>query len=255
MNNKPSIKFDDVSFCYVRTSQNIFRRGNTLNKKKEFWALKNVSFQINNNERVGLIGRNGSGKSSLARLCVGSLHPDKGELEVIGKKQLLALGVGFKPMMTGVENIYISASLLGLTTREIDEVLAEIVAFSGLKDFIHEPVRTYSSGMKSKLGFAVSTAVRPDILILDETLATGDAAFRKKALKRLHEMIGASGILVMISHNASQIRKMCERAIWIDNSRLVMDGDVKTVTKCYELFCNEEVRWEKAGRYPNANDL
>lgn len=251
----PSIQLNNVSFCYVRAGRKIFSFKNKLKKKKEFWALRNISFKISDGEKVGIVGRNGSGKSSLARLCAGSLYPDKGEVTVTGTKQLLSLGVGFKAEMTGRENVYISASLLGLNRAEIDSIVPDVIDFSGLGSFFDEPVRTYSSGMKSKLGFAVSTTICPDILILDEVLATGDAAFREKAFSRLSKMVDNSGILIMVSHSAGQIRKMCDRTIWIDHSQMVMDGPSRLVGKCYKKFCEDESYWLKLGRYPTKLDL
>lgn len=249
------IKLEEVNLSFVRGGVGLFSSNTTLKKKNIFWALKNVSFSITENEKVGIIGRNGSGKSTLARLCAGSLFADSGTVFVEGKTQLLSLGVGFKPQLSGLDNIFISASLLGVHPKKIKKMVPEIIAFSELEKFIEEPVRTYSSGMKSKLGFAISTVVCPDILILDETLATGDAAFRIKALKRLKQMVNKSGILLMISHNAKQVTSMCERAIWLDRSKVVMDGPSNVVSKCYTLFCENPSKWLSKNRYPNGSDL
>lgn len=249
------IEVKNVSLSFVRSGRMLLSRNNQMKKKKVFWALKDVSFSAKSGDRIGIVGRNGSGKSTMARLCAGSLFPDHGHIDIRGRVQLLSLGLGFKPELSGMDNIYISASLLGVPYKELTDMVPEIVEFAELTDFIHEPVRTYSSGMKSKLGFAVSTAVRPDILILDETLATGDAAFRKKATERLNGMIEDSGILILVSHSPKQVQDMCHRALWLDHSFMVMDGPAEQVAACYDLFCQKPGYWKRLGRYPEVADL
>ena len=241
---KPSIKLNDVSLCYRRRAVFFLSKNKNLRKEKEFWALREVSLTIYEGETVGFIGRNGSGKSTLSRIVSGSLKPDNGETFINGKVQLLALGIGFRPAMTGRENAIISGTILGLSRREIKGKMDEIENFTELGDFFDEPVKTYSSGMKSRLGFAVSTIVNPDILILDEVMSTGDAAFQKKASARMAEMRERTKTVLIVSHNSGQLRELCSRIIWFEKGRVVMDGLVDEVLSVYEEFCKNPEKWK-----------
>ncbi len=243
-NNAESfIKLSNVSLWYERTSSFSIFTNKHLRKTKSFIALDDISLSIDDGEAVGVIGRNGSGKSTLSRLMCRVLPPNEGTVDINGKVQLLALGVGFKPMLTGRDNVHISGALLGMSKKEVLANIDDIKEFAELGEFFDEPVRTYSAGMKSRLGFAVSTAVKPDILILDEVLSTGDQSFKNKAAKRLKEMRSSTKIVVLISHSSHQIKKLCTRVIWLEKGRIVMDGDPLELLKQYEVFCNKPDEW------------
>jgi lipopolysaccharide transport system ATP-binding protein len=183
----------------------------------EFWALDDVSFALRRGECLGLIGPNGSGKSTLLKLLNGILMPDKGRIEIKGHVgALIELGAGFHPMLTGRENIYINGSILGLSSREIDQKLDNIIEFSELGDFIDSPVKYYSSGMYVRLGFAVAAHLKPDILLIDEVLAVGDAGFRSKCYERIYAMLQNCAV-IFVSHNMAHVNRMC-------NSVLLLDG-------------------------------
>lgn len=241
--HKTMVSLNDVSLCYERSARKFLSVRKNLREKKKFWALKNISFSILEGETVGIIGRNGSGKSSLSMLCSGVLLPDKGKVIINGKAQMLAIGIGFKVELTGRENIYISGSLMGLSKQEINSKMADIVSFAELDDYTDEPVRTYSSGMRSRLGFAIATAVKPDILILDEILAVGDKAFKDKAMQRMRKMQGMVRSAIIISHNPGQLRKLCTRVIWLEKGRMLMMGEPKEVLNAYENFCKNPQKW------------
>lgn len=238
-----AIEFSDVGLCYKRSGRFAIGRNKHLRKSRNYWALKDVSFTIYKGECVGVIGRNGSGKSTLSMLCAGVFQPDKGFIKKYGKARLLSLGVGFRPDFTGRENVRISASILGLSRRETEARMSDIESFADLGEFIDEPVRTYSAGMRSRLGFAIATTVVPDILILDEAMSTGDASFRKKAEARMETMLADAGTVIMVSHNPGIVKKLCDRVIWIEKSRLLMDGEPEEIVSDYKNFCDNPKRW------------
>lgn len=205
--------------------------------------MRDVDLTIYEGETLGVIGRNGSGKSTISMIISGSLKPDSGTVTVNGRVQLLALGIGFRPTMTGRENVMISGCILGLSRREMKAKMKEIEEFAELGDFFDEPVKIYSAGMRSRLGFAVSTAVNPDILILDEVMTTGDAAFRRKANKRMEEMRARTKTVIIVSHNPGQLREQCSRVVWLEKGHLVMDGGAGEVLPVYEEFCRNPGKW------------
>ncbi len=243
LNDHVVISLRGVCLSYRRGAYFGFGKKRHLRKSREFWALKDVSFDICEGEVVGVIGRNGSGKSSLGMLLGGSLIPDRGIVEQTGKAQLLSLGVGFRGELTGRDNVFISATLLGLSRAQISEHMDDIENFSELNEFIDEPVRTYSAGMKSRLAFAIATAVEPDILILDEIMSTGDQSFRKKAEKRMRSLQERAKTILLVSHNPGQLRKLCSRVIWLDHGTLMLDGKPKQVLSQYEKFCQNPSKW------------
>jgi ABC-type polysaccharide/polyol phosphate transport system ATPase subunit len=242
---RPAIQLEDISLCFQRRGLFMFARNKDMRKSRKFWALKNVSLTICEGETIGVIGRNGSGKSTISRVFSGALPPDQGEIHINGKVQLLALGIGFRPAMSGRENVMISGSILGLSRREIRDKMDEIEEFAELGDFFDEPIRTYSAGMKSRLGFAISTAVNPDILILDEVMSTGDASFRKKANERMAKMRELTKTVIIVSHSPGQLRELCSRVIWFEKGRLIMDGKVDEVLQLYGEFCKNPLEWVK----------
>lgn len=199
----------------------------------EFWALKDVSFDVKKGETIGIIGRNGSGKSTLLQMICGTLTPTAGSIKTSGRvAALLELGSGFNPEFTGRDNIYMNASVLGLSNDDIDARFSDIVAFADIGDFIEQPVKTYSSGMMVRLAFAVIANVDADILVIDEALAVGDAFFTQKCMRFLRDFM-TRGTVLFVSHDTAAIRSLCNRAIWIDKGQVVDTGQPKDVTERY----------------------
>lgn len=242
---RTAIEMKSISLCYQRNALFLFARNKDMRTARQFWALHDISLTVFEGETVGLIGRNGSGKSTISRVFSGSLKPDEGELRINGKVQLLALGIGFRPGLTGRENVMISGTILGMSRREVREKMDDIEEFAELGDFFDEPIKTYSAGMKSRLGFAISTAVNPDILVLDEVMSTGDAAFRQKANERMEQMRERTKTVVIVSHSPEQLRELCSRVAWFEKGHLVMDGRVDEVLPLYSEFCKNPVKWVK----------
>ena len=202
---------------------------------KEFWALRNVSFDIKKGERVAIMGLNGAGKSTLLKIIAGVLKATEGTVTRSGVLvPLLELGAGFDPQYTGAENIYLYGAMLGYSKAFLKEKYDEIVEFSELGDFIHVPVKNYSSGMRARLGFSIATMVEPDILILDEVLSVGDVKFRKKSEKRIKQMFSKGITVLFVSHNLKQVSSLCTRAIWLEKGQVVEDGPVDEVTEHFE---------------------
>ena len=196
-------------------------------RPKEFWAVNNVSFELKRGECLGLIGRNGAGKTTLLKMLNGLIKPDAGRIEMRGRVgALIALGAGFNPVLTGRENIYVNGSVLGLSRREIDAKLDEIIDFAEIGDFIDTPVQNYSSGMAVRLGFAVATALEPDILLLDEVLAVGDTAFRGKCFQRIGKLL-TNTCVVFVSHDQNQVSRICNHVLWLKNGHVEYQGDVQ----------------------------
>lgn len=203
----------------------------------EFWALKDVSLSMRKGESIGLIGRNGAGKTTLLKLMNGLIKPTAGKITIRGTiGALIALGMGFNPILTGRENVRIAGAVLGFTQREMDEKLEDILEFSEIGEFIDAPVRSYSSGMLVRLGFSVAIQVKPDILLVDEVLAVGDLAFAVKCHKRITEYRNGGGSMVLVSHYLHNIRIHCDRAIWIEDATVRLDGPSGTVCNEYEKF-------------------
>ncbi len=201
---------------------------------QEFWALKNVSFQVKRGEKLGIIGLNGAGKSTLLKLISGVMKPTEGNIEVHGGVvPLLELGGGFNSNYTGKENIFLRGALLGYSKSFMESKYDEIVEFAELGEFIDVPLKNYSSGMNSRLGFAISTIVQPQILILDEVLAVGDAKFRKKSEERMNSLLNKNTTVLMVSHSMAQIKKICSRGIWLEKGRLIMEGPIEEVCDKY----------------------
>ena len=197
-------------------------------------GVRNISLEVKQGEVLGIIGRNGSGKSTLLKMMAGVFPPDSGIISSRGSVSLLAgVGVGFHKELTGRENAYLYGALMGRTQTQIDELIDEIRSFAELEHHFDRPIRTYSSGMKSRLGISVATAFKPDLLLIDEVLGVGDASFRKKSEERVKEMIAESGTVVMVSHSLGMLKKMCTRIALIDNGAVVFIGDVDDAIKRY----------------------
>ena len=208
------------------------------NKTEVRTVLKDINLEIKKGETVALIGVNGSGKSTLLKLMTKIIYPNKGTLKTYGKlTSLLELGAGFHPDFTGRENIYFNAAIFGLTRQEIDARLQSIIDFSELGDFIDSPVRTYSSGMYMRLAFSVAINVDAEILLIDEILAVGDQHFQEKCFAKLEELAKSNMTIVIVSHSLGSIRKLCNRAIWINNGEVAMDGEDSKVIDAYLKEC------------------
>jgi ABC-type polysaccharide/polyol phosphate transport system ATPase subunit len=202
--------------------------------RDRFYALKNISFEIHDGETVGVIGSNGAGKSTLLSLVAGISWPDEGTVTVEGRvAALLELGSGFHGDLTGAENVFLNASLLGLSRKKTEAMFDQIVEFSGIGDFLHEPLRTYSSGMVMRLAFSVAINVDPDFLIIDEVLAVGDRAFQAKCHEKIMEFKRAGKGFLVVSHAGNTVQQLCERALWLEHGVLMMDGPSKDVLDAY----------------------
>jgi lipopolysaccharide transport system ATP-binding protein len=201
---------------------------------QEFLALKDINLDIKRGESWGIVGRNGVGKSTLLKLICGILAPDKGTVTINGTvSPLLELGAGFDPDLTAGENIFLEGAILGRSRKFMQEHYDEIVEFSELKDFMKMPIKNYSSGMQARMGFAVATVVDPEILIVDEVLSVGDMAFQKKCEQRIHEMLDHATTLLLVSHDAGQVQRLCGKAVWMQQGEIIMAGDAAGVCEAY----------------------
>lgn len=246
MSSNIAIKIDNLSKCYQiydkpqdRLKQSIYPRLRRFIGKepkqycREFWALKNVSFEVKRGETVGIIGRNGSGKSTLLQMICGTLNPTAGSIQINGRiAALLELGSGFNPEFTGRENVYMNASVFGLSTQEIDARFDDIVAFADVGDFIEQPVKTYSSGMYVRLAFAVIAHVDADILVVDEALAVGDAFFVQKCMRFLRAFMKA-GTIIFVSHDTGTVKSLCNQALWLEKGEILQEGSPKEISDLY----------------------
>lgn len=213
--------------------------GRSQSHEQTFQALQDVNLQVSRGEVVGLVGRNGAGKSTLLQLLCGTLMPSSGSLQVQGRiAALLELGAGFNPDFTGIENVFMNGAILGMKRQEIERRLDEIVAFADIGDFIHKPVKTYSSGMYVRLAFSVATSTDPDILIIDEALSVGDGAFARKSFDRIMGLKEAGKTIFFCSHSMYQVEALCARAIWMEKGRVKMDGNAADVTSAYAASLN-----------------
>ena len=246
LNNENSIEVRNVS----KSFKVYFDKGNELKEKMLFWkrnryenrvVLNDISFAVKKGEAVGLIGRNGCGKSTTLKLLTKIIYPDSGSIEMCGRvSSLLELGAGFHPDMSGRENIYTNAAIFGLTKKEIDERLEDIIEFSELQQFIDNPVRTYSSGMYMRLAFSVAINVNADILLIDEILAVGDANFQAKCFNKLREIKANGTTIIIVSHALGQIEEICDKSIWIKDGQIEQEGDPREVDIAYLDYMNQE---------------
>jgi len=240
--NEIAISLKNVSKYYKlydrpkdRLKESLSRKGKQYHKK--FYATKNLNLEIKKGEILGIVGKNGSGKSTLLKLITGVLKPDEGSVTVNGKiSALLELGSGFNPEFTGMQNIFFYGTILGFTKEEMQEKLGDILTFADIGDFIHQPLKTYSSGMKSRLGFAVAVHIDPEILILDEVLAVGDELFKRKCYAKMEEFFKGGKTIIYVSHDANSVRALCTRAIFLDAGKILLDADAKKVSTFYEKF-------------------
>lgn len=239
---KKTIVVDNVSMRFNLASERVDSLKDLLIKKikfqsvsfDEFWALRNISFSVDKGESCALIGANGSGKSTMLKIISGILTPTKGSVEVNGSiAPLIELGAGFDYELTGRENIFLNGAILGYSKKLMLEKYDEIIDFSELRNFIDVPVKNYSSGMIARLGFSIATMVKPEILVVDEILAVGDQAFQDKCHKRLEDMMNSGTTVLLVSHSAADIKRICQKAVWIDKSNLRFVGNVDEALQLY----------------------
>jgi teichoic acid transport system ATP-binding protein len=239
-----AVRVEDLSITYRTTferkptlKQALVRFGRGQRAVKEVEALKHVSFDVRAGTAMGIIGANGAGKSTLMRAMAGILPPTSGSIEVWGKAStLLALGVGFNPLLSGRENIILGGLASGLSRAEVEERANDVAEWTELGDFIDMPMRTYSSGMSARVGFSVAVHMKPDILMIDEALSTGDAHFREKANAKMAELRDGARAMFLVSHGLGSIKEMCSDAIWLDHGKLMMRGEPGQVVNAYMKF-------------------
>ena len=210
-------------------------------RKEEFWALSEISFELKRGECLGLIGRNGAGKTTLLKLINNLMKPDSGRLQVRGRVgALIALGAGFNPLLTGRENVYVNGAVLGLTKREVEEGMDEILDFAGIGEFIDAPVQSYSSGMAVRLGFAIATRFSPDVILLDEVLAVGDFGFQAKCLARINELKQRGAASILVSHNMTHMLQFADHCLWLERGKIEDHGSTREIAQNYVDFVNSE---------------
>src|SRR3989338_7186112 len=209
-------------------------------EEQEFWALKNVDFRITKGEVVGIVGPNGAGKSTILKLLSKIMYPTKGEIKINGRlSALIEVTAGFHPELTGRENVYLNGTILGMRRREIDKKFDEIVEFSGVAPFIDTPVKRYSSGMYSRLGFSVAAHMDPEILLVDEVLSVGDMAFHAKCAQKMRELMASGATIVLVSHDMSLIQSLCKRTILLEGGAMAKDGPTEKVVPYYKELMND----------------
>jgi lipopolysaccharide transport system ATP-binding protein len=214
---------------------------NRLTRHKDFWALRDVTFDVKRGETFCIVGENGSGKSTLLQIVAGILHPTSGTAAINGRvSALLELGAGFNPEFSGRDNVYLNGSILGLSTRQIDERYADIAAFAEIGDFIHQPVKTYSSGMVVRLAFAVAINVDPEVLLVDEALAVGDIYFRQRCMRKVHELRSRGVTILFVSHAVADVKAIGDRVLWLDHGRVVEIGEPERVISKYLAAMTEK---------------
>ncbi len=241
MSSDWAIRAQDLSKCYTlfdrpadRLKQMLWRGRRKY--YREFWALREVNLDVGHGEVLGIVGKNGAGKSTLLQLLCGTLTPTSGNVCVNGRlAALLELGAGFNPDFTGRENVFLAATVLGLSSKDIEALFDEIVDFSGIRGFIDQPVKTYSSGMYVRLAFSIATSTNPDILIIDEALSVGDGEFSRKSFDRIMSLKEAGKTILFCSHSLYQIEAICDRAIWLDQGRLFTTGEPAKVISSYRM--------------------
>lgn len=227
--------------------QALLRRGKE--EFDEFWALRDVSFEVPAGTTLGLIGANGAGKSTMLKVLSRILVPDKGSVRIDGRvSALLELGAGFHPELSGRENVYLNGTILGMSEAEINRKFDEIVGFAGLEHAIDKAVKTYSSGMQARLGFAVAVSIEPDILIVDEVLAVGDEQFQRRSLERMAELRSGGRTCIFVSHGLAQVQQICETAVWLDQGRVAAIGNTEDVINAYLRSVSDELRIDDRGK-------
>ena len=241
MDKNVIVKVEDLGICFNLAKERVdslkeyflkFTKGSL--HFEEFWALKNVSIEIEKGDFYGLVGINGSGKSTLLKTIAGVFKPTEGKVTVNGTiAPLIELGAGFDMDLTARENIYLNGAVLGFSKKFMDEHFQDIVDFSELHDFLDVPLKNYSSGMVARIAFAIATVVDPDILIADEVLAVGDYAFQEKCEKRMEQLLANGTTVIFVSHSTEQVKRLCNKATWLEHGKIIMTGDADTVCDAY----------------------
>ncbi|MBY0009522.1 ABC transporter ATP-binding protein [Paenibacillus typhae] len=235
------VDIDNVSMCFNMTTEKITTLKEYLIKRfkrqisySEFWALKDVSFQINRGEIFGVLGLNGAGKSTLLKVIAGVLKPTLGKVDVFGRMApLIELGAGFDAELTARENIFLNGAVLGYSKKEMKAKFDEIVSFSELENFIDVPIKNFSSGMYARLGFSIATATTPDVLIVDEILSVGDFKFQEKCEQKIKQMVEGGTTVILVSHSIEQIRSMCSKGVILEQGKLISSGDIAQICEFY----------------------
>ncbi|RDW20588.1 teichoic acids export ABC transporter ATP-binding subunit TagH [Oceanobacillus chungangensis] len=241
---KTKVKFTNVYKTFelhAKRSEkilNLFSLSSKKKKFKEFIALSDISFEVYEGESIGLVGLNGSGKSTLSNIIGGVIQATEGEIEINGETSIIAISAGLNGSLTGMENIELKCMMHGLSKEKIKEVTPDIIDFADIGGYINQPVKDYSSGMKSRLGFAISVHTDPDILIIDEALSVGDSTFAQKCLNKMNEFKKQGKTIFFVSHSAGQMKQFCDRVIWLDYGTLKEIGDSTTVVDNYQKFTN-----------------
>jgi len=245
---KKALVVQDVSILFNLSKENVDNLKELLIKKikgekirfNEFWALKNINFELNKGDRLGILGLNGAGKSTLLKIIAGVYKPTTGKVTRHGHiAPMIELGAGFDPNYTGRENIFLYGSVLGFSRDFLESKYEEILEFSELGDFIDVPIKNYSSGMRARLGFSIATVVEPEILILDEVLSVGDAKFRKKCEKKMQGMFDHGVTVLFVSHSLEQVKRLCNKAILLEHGELIAQGDIQEVAAIYDSMLND----------------
>ena len=245
---KKALVVQDVSILFNLSKENVDNLKELLIKKlkgekirfNEFWALKNINFELNKGDRLGILGLNGAGKSTLLKIIAGVYKPTTGKVTRHGHiAPMIELGAGFDPNYTGKENIFLYGSVLGFSREFLESKYEEILEFSELGDFIDVPIKNYSSGMRARLGFSIATVVEPEILILDEVLSVGDAKFRKKCEKKMQGMFDHGVTVLFVSHSLAQVKRLCNKAILLEHGELIAQGDIDEVAEIYDSMLND----------------
>ena len=240
--NELAIKLTNVSKFYKLYESSKYRLLEAFHPKRKayhqkYQAIKNINLEVKKGEVLGIVGKNGSGKSTLLKLITGVLKPDEGEIKINGRiSALLELGSGFNPQFTGMQNIFFYGTIMGLSKQEMRDKIDDILAFADIGEFIDQPIKTYSSGMNARLGFAVAVHIDPEILILDEVLAVGDVLFKRKCYAKMKEFFDGGKTIIYVSHDATSIKALCSRAIFLLDGDIIIDADPKTVTHFYEKY-------------------
>lgn len=231
--SKYAVQFKNVSKIYSLKTKN----KNASNKK--FYALKNISFNIEKGEIVGILGSNGSGKSTVSSIIAGITSVDSGEIIINGEQSLIAINTGLNNQLTGLENIKLKGALLGLSKEKVEKITQGVIDFAELGDFLYQPVKRYSSGMKSRLGFAISINLDPDIIIIDEALSVGDSGFAAKCIKKMEEFKESGKTIFFVSHSLSQVKSFCNKALWIEGGELRAYGEIDDIANQYDEYIKE----------------
>ena len=231
--SKYAVQFKNVSKIYSLKTKN----KNASNKK--FYALKNISFNIEKGEIVGILGSNGSGKSTVSSIIAGITSVDSGEIIINGEQSLIAINTGLNNQLTGLENIKLKGALLGLSKEKVEKITQGVIDFAELGDFLYQPVKRYSSGMKSRLGFAISINLDPDIIIIDEALSVGDSGFAAKCMKKMEEFKESGKTIFFVSHSLSQVKSFCNKALWIEGGELRAYGEIDAIANQYDEYIKE----------------